>query len=214
LTRRFRLALALLAGAAAAGIGVLVFASGGSSGSAEETAAELYARQLQVGTFDKYVKGSDPDELDRSSVDVTTTVRSLGKGRYELVVQNFSNIGFINSFTWSAPDMEITSVASRSGGSCRLLSSTSLTCAGLSIRPPKCTCEAGGHATIRFDARELVTGRRRSYGVSASKLTLGELTPVPYHIPSYKGAEQNVVDLPLCARGERSTEAHRCIHGG
>src|SRR5947208_11099938 len=115
----------------------------------EPSAAELYARQIQVGTFDKWVKGSDPDELDRSSADVTATIRSLGQGQFELVVQNFSNVGFINSFTWSAPDMRITSVQSRSGGSCRIQGSNELSCAGLSITPPKCTCRAGGTATIR-----------------------------------------------------------------
>jgi hypothetical protein len=207
--RRAALVLALLVAAAAGAASYFAFSSDGSSG---PMAAELYAQQLQVGTFDKYLKGADPDELDRSSLDVTTAIRSLGRGRYELVVQNFSNIGFINSFTWNAPDMKITAVASRSGGSCTLVDSTTFTCAGLSIRPPKCTCRAGGTARVRFVARELVTGRKRSYGVTAGKLTLGDLTPVPYHIPSYLGAEKNVVDLPLCATGEPSTKAHPCIH--
>ena len=79
------------------GIDIAGCGAGGGNGN-EPTAADLYAQQIQVGTFTRPAQGVDPDEQDRSSADVTTSIRSLGDGRYQITVQNFSNAGFINSF--------------------------------------------------------------------------------------------------------------------
>jgi hypothetical protein len=185
---------------------------GGSGGGGNEpTAAQLYAQEIQVGTFTRAGQGVDPDEQDRSSPDVTTVVRELGHNRYQIVVQSTTNAGFINSFWWQAKDLIITAVTGSSSGSCQLASATSLECTGLTIKPPTCTCETGGSVTVSFTARNLVPTRGVHYGTVHSILQVGDVTPVPYHIPSYKGSSSNE-DLPLCARGQESTSAKPCVH--
>jgi hypothetical protein len=206
--------LGLVLAAVGALIAVVVAAGCGGAGarSDEPSAAELYAQQIQVGSFTKGQRGIDPDELDRSGSDITTSVRELGKNRYQIVVQNFSDAGFINSFWWKAEDMRITAVTGSSSGTCRVFDSSTLQCTGLAIRPPKCTCLAGGSATVTFVATPVNAKTAGiNYGVQGSKLRIGEVTPVPYHIPSYLGSENNV-DLPLCAKGQASTEAKPCVH--
>jgi hypothetical protein len=49
------------------------------------------------------------------------------------------------------------------------------------------------------------------HGLQGSTLRIGAMTPVPYHIPSYRGSGNNV-DLPLCAKGEASTRDKPCVH--
>jgi hypothetical protein len=207
--------LGFVAASVAALASVLVLAGcGGGGGSGNEpTAADLYAQQIQVGTFTRPAQGVDPDEQDRSSSDVTTSIRSLGHDRYQITVQNFSNAGFINSFWWNAGNlMRITAVTGSSGGSCHVSDPTTVQCTGLAIRPPKCTCESGGSATVTIVARTVATPTKgTTYGVQGSKLRIGDVTPVPYHIPSYKGQEANA-DLPICAKGQASTKSQPCVH--
>jgi hypothetical protein len=200
-------AAALLAVVTLAGCG----GGGGGAGGNEPTAAQLYAQEIQVGTFTRPGQGVDPDEQDRSSPDVTTVVRELGHDRYQIVVQSTSNAGFINSFWWQATNLIITSVTGSSSGSCNLVTPTSFQCTGLTIKPPACTCEAGGSVTVNFTARNLVPTRGVHYGVVHSKLQIGDVTPVPYHIPSYKGSSSNE-DLPLCTPGQQSTSKSPCVH--
>jgi hypothetical protein len=206
---QLRLVLAALGGLVAV---VVSAGCGGGGSSGEPSAADLYAQQIQVGSFARAQRGMDPDEGDRSGSDVTTSVRELGNNRYQIIVQNFSDAGFINSFWWKAKDMRITAVTGSSSGSCHVFDSTTLQCTGLAIRPPKCTCLAGGSATVDFVARPVNAKTAGiSYGVQGSKLRIGEVTPVPYHIPSYLGSEQNA-DLPLCAKGQASSKAKPCVH--
>ena len=76
---------------------------------------------------------------------------------------------------------------------------------GRRSRPPKCTCEPGGSITITFTATvpAKVQAAGIQTGVVGGTLRLGRMTPVPYLIPSYRGAKGNI-DLPLCARGRRA----------
>ena len=196
---------ALLAVVTLAGCG------GGGGGGNEPTAAQLYAQEIQVGTFTRAGQGVDPDEQDRSGSDVTTVVRNLGHDRYQIVVQSVSDAGFINSFWWQAANLRITGVTSSSSGSCHVASDTSLQCIGLTIKPPACTCEPGGTVTVNFTATNIAPTRGVHYGTVHSVLRIGDVTPVPYHIPSYKGASSNE-DLPLCARGQASTSKSPCVH--
>src|SRR5438045_2113838 len=91
-----------------------VLAGCGGGGTSQPTAKELYAQQIRVSGFEAARKGMDPDELDRSGSDVDTSVRQLGQNRYELTVQNVSDVGFVNSFWWHAKDLRIVSVTSSS----------------------------------------------------------------------------------------------------
>ncbi len=226
------LAAALVAVVALAGCG-----GGGSSSNGNPTAAELYAKQIQVGTFGTYVAGMDPDEVDRGGVDVTTVIRSLGGNRYRLLIQNASDVGFINTFSWyvngnaglagKTHAVTLLSVGKSSSGHCKLsIDRNSILCTGMTIKPPTCTCLPGGSVTVDFtaepDTKWLAATQAKgqkavlgtTYGIFQNSMTvLGDMTPVPYHIPSYRNSQQNLYDLPLCAKGEPNSAAHPCVHG-
>jgi hypothetical protein len=195
--------IAFAAVAVAAGCG-----GGGGSGGNAQTAAQLRAQEIQVGTFNRALPGEDPDEMDRSGLDLTDEVRILSPGHYELVVQNFSNVGFINSFWFHSPSLRISKVVSTTSGTCVLEDSSTLNCQGMKIAPPKCTCQTGGIVRIRFDAKPLIA----NHGVDGG-IAVHDMTPVPYHIPSYLNPQQNLADLPLCKPGQVNTKAHPCVHG-
>jgi hypothetical protein len=182
---------------------------GGGGGNANgPTSAQLRAQELQVGTFKKYLPGTDPDELDRSGLDITDTVAQIAPGHYEVTVQNFSNIGFINSFWFHTENVKITKVVSSTMGTCMLQDDNTIDCEGLKLKPPKCTCLSGGIMKFRFDGKALVANEGIDGGIA-----LHDTTPVPYHIPSYLNPQANVLDLPLCSPGQKSTSQHRCVHG-
>lgn len=235
LRRRLLFAAAALAALVAVGV---VSGCGGSGGSfsGNPTAAELYAKQIQVGTFGTYVAGEDPDELDRGGVDVTTVIRSLGGDHYQLLIQNASDVGFINTFSWyvngnaglagKTHAVKLLSVGHSTSGSCKLsVDGNSILCTGMTIKPPTCTCLPGGKVTVDFTAvpdyawlKSQPQGPKAvlptKFGIFQNSMTvLGNMTPVPYHIPSYRNSQQNVYDLPLCAKGEPNTSAHPCVHG-
>jgi hypothetical protein len=205
----------VLASLAALAVVVALSACGGGGSSSGPTAAQLYAQEIQVGSFEKAAKGIDPDELDRSGVDTTTSVISHGNDRYTLLVQNLSDVGFINSFWWVAgAGVTISKVTGSSSGTCELSDASTIKCDGMTIKPPTCTCVPGGRATIDFVAK--IAAEKNEHGQTQggfvdSRLKLHEMTPVPYHIPSYKGAGANV-DLPLCAKGQVSTKGKLCVH--
>jgi hypothetical protein len=236
LRRRLLFGIAPLAVLVALG---LVGCGGGGSGSSSgnPTAAELYAKQIQVGTFGTYVVGEDPDEQDRSGVDVTTVIRSVGGNHYQLLIQNVSDVGFINTFSWyvngeaglagNTHAVKLLSVESSSSGQCKLaVDGNSIDCTGMTIKPPTCTCLPGGTVTVNFtavpDFAWLKSSQGKSkpallgthYGIFQNSTTvLGDMTPVPYHIASYRNSQQNLYDLPICAKGEPNTSAHPCVHG-
>lgn len=234
---RRRLLFGITALAAFAAVGLAGCGGGGSGGtSGNPTAAELYAKQIQVGTFGTYVAGEDPDELDRGGVDVTTVIKSLGGNRYQLLIQNASDVGFINTFSWyvngnaglagKTDAVRLLSVGTSSSGHCKLsVDRNSILCADMTIKPPTCTCLPGGRVTVNFTAvpnykwlRSQPQGpkavRPNTYGIFQNSMTvLGEMTPVPYHIASYRHPEKNLYDLPICAKGEPNTAAHPCVHG-
>jgi hypothetical protein len=228
LTHRKRWIVAAIAaivviGAAVGGV-VLATGSGSSAGFGSESAAQIYAKEAKFGTFNVYMPGEDPDQMDRGGANVDNTVRFIGNGRYQLTVQNIGSLGYINSFTWNAPNIVITKVIGSSSGTCTAgpeqtvwtqygrMPEASVSCAGMAIGPPKCSCRVGGTATVTFYGHPIVSTNHVYYGVGYSRLVLGDLTLVPYHIPSYLGSAANRVDLPLCAKGQQSSKAHPCVH--
>jgi len=205
---------------------LLISGSGANPSSVGPSAEQLYAQEAPFGTFAPYVQGGDPDEFDRSGENVNDTVDYLGKNTWRLVVQNVGSIGFINSFSWWAPNFRVTKVLKTSSGSCSVkdiksfvteygnLPEGTIECAGFAIAPPKCSCEGGGTASVTFEGHSDVSTPGVSYGVANSRIELGNLTLVPYHIPSYIGAESNVEDLPLCTKGQTSSKSHPCVPTG
>jgi hypothetical protein len=154
----------------------------------------------------------DGDTLPKNSTDANWTLRWLGSGKYELLVQNTSGIGYINSFDWSPPlGMTLTKVTSSPGGKCSVVQND-IACKA-KLKPPKCTCLPGGSITIDFTAKSIdpKTAVATSYGAVGSYLVIKSLTPVPYHIPSeLSGSSNPGADLPVCKKGQTSTKANPC----
>jgi hypothetical protein len=141
------------------------------------------------------------------------TFLDIPRGLYRLSVNNTSGLGYINTFTWVAPqNMNITQITSSEGGKCQLVEGN-ISCrgGGKGIAPPKCTCLAGGSLTVNFTATGLsptFNGKYYTYyGIEGGWLHILTMTPVPYHIPSFLAQQ---VDLPLCKKGVTSTQAHPC----
>jgi hypothetical protein len=163
---------------------------------------------------EKAIPGVDPDQNPEAGSDVSSSVRPLGQGRYRLLVQNGSDVGFVNSFVWTPPaGVTVRSVTASSTGSCEL-SGRVISCRA-TLRPPKCTCRPGGQMTIDFSA-DAPTGRKATnYGLAGGFVRIRDLTPVPYLIPS--SVEQRTspyADLPVCAAGSESTKDAPCVHSG
>jgi hypothetical protein len=198
-------------------LGSLSGCGGGSNTNTNVKA--LYAQQLRPqGRDAKAAAGVDPDELAGSSVQFFATIASLGGDHYKLTVTNGSDVGFLNTFTWvHPPQMTITAVKGNSTGSCRLVRGD-ISCSHMAIKPPACTCRAGGTASVLFDAKLAVFKHVKhgivptSGGLFGGWLRIGVMTPVPYIIPSYLGPHP--VDLPICQKGQQSTKVRLCVHSG
>jgi hypothetical protein len=148
--------------------------------------------------------------------DATMIVRYLApqSGKYQLEIQNTSEIGFINTFDWVPPaGLTVTAVTKTNGGTCQLASNT-ITCRGgkghHGIAPPDCSCHAGGWMTVTFKATGYsprFNGKYWTYYGFDSELRILSMTPVGYHIPS---DQAGVPDLPLCDPGTQPTAEHPC----
>jgi hypothetical protein len=149
-----------------------------------------------------------------AATDATTIIRPLDlkSGKYQVEVENTSDIGYINTFNWVPPaQMTITAVTSAKGGTCHLANNV-IMCTGAKqgIAPPKCTCHAGGRLTVNFTATgnsPTFNGHWWTYYGVGSETNITSMTPVPYHIPSYVPGG---ADLPLCPLGTQPTDADPC----
>jgi hypothetical protein len=92
----------------------------------------------------------DPDQAAKVSTDVNTSLLVLGGGEYQLLIQNQSALGSIDSFAWvPGPGWRITSVIRTTGGKCTL-NAGALSCDGKIPPPTICTCLPGGRMTVVF----------------------------------------------------------------
>jgi hypothetical protein len=199
----YRVALALVVVAA---LGVVVGCGGkGSGAGASTTVPEIKPSQQQFGGA-----GVDPDQTPMGSSDATAVVRRLGTHQFQLLVQNLSATGFIDTFEWKPVGLTVTAVIRSSRGSCRL-SGRLISCTKASLRPPTCLCRPGGSMTVDFKANYGAGDTKTSkFGVQDSALWVGAMTVVPYVIPAHSGGE---LDLPVCAKGQQSTSAQPCASG-
>ena len=92
----------------------------------------------------------DPDQAAKAATDVNESLQQIRSGTYQLLIQNQSGIGSIDSFAWvPGPGWHVTSVIRTSPGTCDVVGGA-LACRG-NIPPPKrCTCLPGGQMTITF----------------------------------------------------------------
>jgi hypothetical protein len=152
-----------------------------------------------------------------AATDAVTIIRPLNPmaGKYQVEVENTSDIGYINTFNWVPPnEMTIIAITSTKGGTCHLTNNV-IMCTGAKhgIAPPKCTCHAGGRMTVNFTATgcsPTFNGHWWTYRGCGSSTDITSMTPVPYHIPSYQSAQADFSDLPLCAPGTQPTDADPC----
>src|SRR5262245_6158698 len=72
----------------------------------------------------------DPDQAAKVSSDVNISLRTLTSGVYELILQNQSGIGFINTFAWvPGPGWAVTAILGTSRGTC-IVNDGALSCSG------------------------------------------------------------------------------------
>lgn len=177
-------------------------------------AAALLAAVFVPNALGALPPSPDPDQGAKQGNDAVVVVRQLPHGHYELLVQNTSGIGWIDSFQWVPPaGMRVTAITKSSLGKCSVAAGA-ISCTA-KLQPPKCTCRPGGSMTIDFTAsgRDPTTldGHPLTLGVVGSYLRIGKMTPVPYHIPSWIGGVGNDrADVPVCKAGQKSTKAHPC----
>jgi hypothetical protein len=210
-------------------IGIVVLLAGcGGNGTAQEQLQTTgsYAPIKPAPILRHNENGIDPGVLSRSGSDVVTVLRSLGRDhddggdvvkRYELLVMNTSSIGYIDSFSWDPPPgATIVDIGGTSAGTCNL-SNNAIFC-NASLRPPSCTCKGdGGRMTIDFTLTvpKDTSGHPTQHGATGASLNVETQTPVPYVIPSSPSERPGLnEDMPLCARGERSTPDKPCASRG
>jgi hypothetical protein len=183
---------------------VIVAGCGGSSkAGAGTTAARGKKRHFQAkvtkaeGAIGNVVPGPpppadvspDPDTENMGGSDANTTITPIGNDRYQLVIQNTSRIGYIDSVDWQPPPgATVESVTGSSVGACTA-SNGEIVCNGLNLKPPKCLCEVGGSATVTF-TMHLAVGDSpgKTTGLQDSGLEITSMTPILANIPSSIGS--------------------------
>jgi hypothetical protein len=203
-------AVAVLAGCGGSSSSGGAPSNGKSSGN-----AALKARQGAIGLVTPHPiprnQRADPDSMPMGGGDLAYTVRSVGTDTYKLLIQNTSRIGFIDTVEFKPPyGAKIEAVETSTAGSCKVLAGR-ITCTGLHLKPPKCTCRAGGAATVTFKMRVAVQHGLQT-GLLTSAAQVDAMTPVPWQIPSELGQPVSPqADLPICKANVASTKAHPCV---
>ena len=84
------------------------------------------------------------------SSDVNLSLRTIKSGVYQLVVQNQSRLGFLDTFAWvPGPGWKVTAILETSAGTC-IVNAGAMACNGKISPPTRCTCLPGGRMTITF----------------------------------------------------------------
>jgi hypothetical protein len=132
----------------------------------------------------------DPDQGAKASTDVDLSLRTISSGFFELVVQNQSGVGYIDSFAWvPGPGWRVTSIAGTSSGTC-VVSSGAMSCNAKIAPPTKCTCLPGGQMAIRFRMSGPRTPRFSKssgnvvIGTAGGYLVVKTVTLIHRHIPT------------------------------
>jgi hypothetical protein len=194
------------------GIGGLVIVAGGlalawafTGGGGGETSALPTTGDYRPISIPSPVSGAaDPDSDARQGQDLTTVLsQGAGSRSYRVTVSNVSGIGFVNALDWRPPGgMKVVRVTGSSAGRCTLTGGADprITCAGLRLRPPTCTCRGdGGEVVISFVAD-------RPRGMLAGASAIVSATPVLKIIPAYPQGP----DVAPCKPGQTSTASNPC----
>jgi hypothetical protein len=133
----------------------------------------------------------DPDQGAKSATDVNVLLRNVAPETFQLVVQNQSSIGYIDSFAWvPGPGWTLIAITKTVGGKCTISPDGGIACEG-KISPPKtCTCLPGGQMKITFkmkpppDPRATRSTGKMVIGTGGSYFIIKTMTAVPRHIPT------------------------------
>jgi hypothetical protein len=151
---------------------------------------------------------ADPDSMSRQGQDLSSVLAQGGGAHsYRVTVSNISSIGFVNALDWRPPSgMRLVRITGSSAGHCRLAAGTDprITCAGLRLKPPTCTCRGdGGELVISFVADSKVPG------LLAGASAIVSASPVLNVIPAYPQGP----DVSRCKPGQLSTTSNPCASG-
>jgi hypothetical protein len=201
---RTRLALIGICGVVivAGGLGLAWAFSGGGDGDASALPTTGDYRPISIPSP---VSGAaDPDSDARQGQDLTSVLsHGAGSRSYRVTVSNVSSIGFVNALDWRPPSgMKVVRVTGSSAGQCTLAGGTDtrITCAGLRLKPPTCTCRGdGGEVVISFVAEP-------APGMLAGASAIVSATPVLKVIPAYPQGP----DVARCKPGQSSTASNPC----
>jgi hypothetical protein len=154
----------------------------------------------------------DPDSNPLAGTDFSTSLLRARGNRFVLQIQNNSSLGSLNTFVWlPPPSVTITRLIHVSTGSCSLTAGQ-ISCTA-NLKPPPCTCVTGTSMTITFEGRLAAKHGRIVTGLTFGNLEVRTMTPVPYIIPSHRGAPQPSADVPPCRAGQVSTKSSPCQTG-
>lgn len=133
-------------------------------------------------------------------------VRVVSTDHYQIEVQNTESTNFVRSFVYTPPGgLTITAVTSVQGGTCTLAYG-GINCIG-KIIPATCSGCVGASMTVNFTATGLeptfANGFWTYYGVVGGLEITGT---IPVEKPTFS-------DLPICAKGQKSTKGHLCLKG-
>jgi len=119
-------------------------------------------------------------------------------GKYQVEIDNGNPTKFVSSFNWTPPSgMTVTSIASSTGGRCRLTGDGVVVCTGAAA-PASSVPPMGGGIIVNFTA----TGRQPTW-TGSYWIHYGV-------IGSVQVQESTFSDLPLCKKGQKSSAAHPC----
>lgn len=190
----------VLGGFAVAG----AFSSGGAGFPALPTTGDY--RPISIASP---VNGAvaDPDSMARQGQDVTSVLSpGAGAHTYRVTLSNVSSIGFVNALDWRPPaGMRIVRVTGSSAGHCGLAAGSDhrITCVGLRLKPPTCTCRGdGGELVVSFVAN-------KAGGMLAGASAVVAATPVFKVIPAFVQGP----DVAACKPGQTSTASNPCTAG-
>jgi hypothetical protein len=132
----------------------------------------------------------DPDQSAKVSTDVNLALRAVKGDVYQLVVQNQSGVGAIDSFAWvPGPGWTVTAVVGTSNGNC-VVRSGAIACSGKISAPKRCTCLPGGQMTVTFKMKgpqapaPSAAQGRVSVGTAGGYIVVKTVTLIHRHIPT------------------------------
>jgi len=158
----------------------------------------LLAAALMSATASNAAKAPPPIVVQPYAMVIRVLDDSTGK--YQVEIDNSNPTRFVSSFDWTPPSgMTVTAVTGSVGGTCNLTSDNIIVCKGLAA-PPKSATGMGGAIIVNFTA----TGRQPQW-TGSYWIHFGVVGSVQVQTSTFS-------DLPVCKKGQTSTNAKPCAN--